>query len=43
MKDISAANFNAINKMALAIVEKDTTRKASKRQIKADLNDSYRE
>lgn len=44
-KDFSAANFNIINKMALAILEKDKTFKASKNQkrLKAALNDSYRE
>ena len=44
-KDFSAANFNIINKMALAILEKDKTFKASKKQkrLKAALNDSYRE
>lgn len=44
-KDFSAANFNIINKIALAILEKDKTFKASKNQkrLKAALNDSYRE
>jgi predicted transposase YbfD/YdcC len=44
-KNFFTANFNIINKMALAIMEKDTTLKASKRQkrLKAAFNDSYHE
>jgi predicted transposase YbfD/YdcC len=44
-KDFSAANFNIISKIALAILEKDTSFKASKRQkrLKAALDDNYRE
>ena len=44
-KDFSAANFNIISKIALAILEKDTTFKASKKQkrLKAALDDRYRE
>lgn len=44
-KDFSAANFNIINKMALAILEKETTLKGPKtrKRLKAALDDSYRE
>ena len=44
-KNNSAANFNIINKMALTILEKDTTFKASKKRkrLKAALDDNYRE
>jgi len=43
-KDYSAINFNIINKVALAILEKDNSIKASKprKMTKAALNDEYR-
>ncbi len=43
-KDNSAQNFNIINKMALAILEKDDSVKLSKprKMAKAALNDGYR-
>jgi len=43
-KDYSAVNFNIINKVALAILEKDTSVKLSKprKMAKAALNDEYR-
>ncbi len=44
-KDFSAANFNIINKIALAILEKETTFKGPKtrKRLKAALDDRYRE
>ncbi len=43
-KDNSAINFNLINKIALAILEKDNSVKLSKprKMAKAELNDNYR-
>ncbi len=43
-KDNSAINFNLINKIALAILEKDNSVKLSKprKMAKAALNDNYR-
>ncbi len=42
--DYSAINFSTINKVALAILEKDNSIKASKprKMAKAALNDEYR-
>ena len=44
-KDNSPANFNIINKISLALIEKDKNYKASKnlKRVKAALDDTYRE
>lgn len=44
-KDNSAANFNIITKMAMTLIDREKTAKASmgKKRLKAAWNDSYRE
>ncbi|MFV0554268.1 MAG: transposase, partial [Mangrovibacterium sp.] len=44
-KDNSAQNFNIISKIALALLEREKSSKASKpaKRIKAALSDKYRE
>jgi len=44
-KDNSAANFNIISKMAMTLIDREKTAKASmgKKRLKAAWNDSYRE
>ncbi|MFV0506986.1 MAG: transposase, partial [Bacteroidales bacterium] len=44
-KENSAQNFNVVNKMALALLERENSTKASKpsKRAKAALSDKYRE